>query len=55
MACMRLIIRDARARKMAVRLQVLKINTRGISFYQRLGFEIVDEDDTHFQMVKSPG
>ena len=45
------IVADARARKMAVRLQVLKINTRGISFYQRLGFEIVDEDDTHVQMV----
>ena len=50
-ACMSHIVADARARKMAVRIQVLKINTRGISFYQRLGFEIVDEDDTHVQMV----
>ena len=51
-ACMRLILSDARAQKKAVRLQVLKINTRGIAFYERLGFKIVDEDDTHVQMVK---
>lgn len=53
-ACMRLIVSDARAQKKAVRLQVLKINTRGIAFYERLGFKVVDEDDTHVQMVKSP-
>ena len=49
-ACMRLILSDARAQKKAVRLQVLKINTRGIAFYRKLGFKIVDEDDTHVQM-----
>ncbi|MCY3765417.1 MAG: N-acetyltransferase [Gemmatimonadetes bacterium] len=49
-ACMRLIVSDARAQKKVVRLQVLKINTRAIAFYDRLGFSIVDEDDTHVQM-----
>ena len=49
-ACMNRIVADARAQKKAVTLQVLKINTRGIAFYQRLGFKIVGEDDTHVQM-----
>lgn len=50
-ACMRLIVLDARAQKKPVRLQVLKINTRAVVFYRRMGFEIVDEDETHVQMV----
>lgn len=53
-ACMRLIVLDAGVQKKAVRLQVLKINTRAIAFYERLGFKIVDEDDTHVQLVKFP-
>ncbi len=52
-ACMRLIVSDAGAQKNSVRLQVLKINTRATAFYEGLGFKIVDEDDTHVQMVKS--
>ena len=50
-ACMRLIVSDASAQEKSVRLQVLKINTRAIAFYERLGFKIVDEDDSHVQMV----
>ena len=49
-ACVNRIVADARAQKKPVTLQVLKINTRGIAFYQRLGFKIVGEDDTHVQM-----
>ncbi|MDE2886964.1 MAG: N-acetyltransferase [Gemmatimonadota bacterium] len=49
-ACMRLIVSDASAQEKSVRLQVLKINTRAIAFYRRLGFSIVDEDNTHVQM-----
>ena len=49
-ACMRVIVADAKAQERSVRLQVLKINTRAIAFYERLGFNIVDEDDTHVQM-----
>lgn len=50
-SCMNRIVADARAQKKPVTLQVLKINTRGISFYRRLGFKIVCEDETHVQLV----
>ena len=53
-ACMTRIIEDACTEEKAVTLQVLKINTRGIAFYQRLGFEIADENSTHVQMVRLP-
>ena len=53
-ACMTRIIEDADAEEKAVTLRVLKINTRGIVFYQRLGFAIADEDSTHVQMVRLP-
>lgn len=53
-ACMTRILTDADATGKAVKLQVLKINTRGIAFYQRLGFSIVDENSTHVQMKKLP-
>ena len=53
-ACMTSILADADIAGKAVNLQVLKINTRGIAFYQRLGFSIVDEDSTHVQMKKLP-
>ncbi len=53
-ACVTRIIDDAGAEEKAVTLQVLKINPRGIAFYQRLGFKIADEDSTHVQMVRLP-
>ena len=52
-ACMNRTVADAHAQGKDVTLHVLKINTRATAFYLRLGFEIVDEDDTHVQMVKS--
>ena len=51
-ACMRRIINNANLEKKPVTLQVLKINTRATAFYQRLGFTIVDENSTHFQMKR---
>ena len=51
-ACMRRIIDDANREQKPVTLQVLKINTRATAFYQRLGFTIVDENATHFQMKR---
>ena len=51
-ACMKRIINDANLEQKPVTLQVLKINTRATAFYQRLGFTIVDENSTHFQMKK---
>lgn len=53
-ACMNRIIDDANLEQKSVVLQVLKVNTRGITFYQRLGFTIVGESTTHFQMEKLP-
>ncbi len=53
-ACMTSILADAHVAGKAVNLQVLKINIRGIAFYQRLGFSIIDEDSTHVQMKKLP-
>lgn len=51
-ACMKRIIDDANREQKPVTLQVLKINTRATAFYQRLGFTIVDENATHFQMKR---
>lgn len=53
-ACLRGIIDDASLEQKPVTLQVLKINTRATAFYQRLGFAIVDENSTHFQMKRLP-
>ena len=53
-ACMTFILDDASLEGKSVALQVLKVNTRGIAFYQRLGFIIVGESSTHFQMERSP-
>ena len=51
-ACMTRIFDDANLEGKPIALQVLKVNTRGIAFYQRLGFTIVGESSTHFQMEK---
>ena len=53
-ACMTRIVSDANLEQKSVSLKVLKVNTRGIAFYQRLGFTIVNEDSISFQMEKSP-
>ena len=51
-ACMTRIIGDANLEQKSVILKVLKINTRGIALYQRLGFTIVGESSEYFQMEK---
>ena len=51
-ACMKRIINDANMADKRVNLQVLKINTRAITFYQRLGFVIVNDNSVHLQMEK---
>lgn len=53
-ACMTRIVKDANLAQKPVMLQVLKINTRAIAFYQSLGFAIADEDSSHVQMEKLP-
>ena len=53
-ACLTRIIDDANLEQRFVVLQVLKVNTRGIDLYQRLGFTIIGEDSIYFQMEKLP-
>ena len=53
-ACMTRIVNEANLAQKPVMLQVLKINTRAIAFYQRLGFVIAEEDSRHVQMEKLP-
>ena len=53
-ACMIRIIDNADLEQKPVTLQVLKVNTSGIAFYQGLGFTIVDESATHVQMERLP-
>ncbi len=53
-ACMTRIVNAANLAQKPMMLQVLKINTRAIAFYQRLGFTIADDDSTHVQMEKLP-
>ena len=40
---------------LAIRLRVLKVNTRAVAFYKRLNFEITDETDTHLLMQHESG
>jgi ribosomal protein S18 acetylase RimI-like enzyme len=51
-ACMMRIIEDATALKLPVRLQVLKVNSRAVKFYQRMGFKIIGESETHVLMER---
>lgn len=53
-ACMTRIVDEANLTQKPVMLQALKINTRAIAFYQRLGFTIADDDARHVQMEKLP-
>lgn len=47
----RFVIERANARDLPVRLQVLRSNPAR-RFYERLGFRVVGETPTHFQMVR---
>ena len=38
-----------------VRLQVMKVNPRAVAFYERLGFTVTGDTDTHFRMQAGPG
>ena len=45
--CMMVVMDEARAQGMPVRLRVLKVNPRARAFYERLGFTRTGETDTH--------
>lgn len=51
-ACMMRVIEDAETLKIPVRLRVLKVNSRAIVFYERLGFKSIGEIDTHIMMER---
>lgn len=51
-ACMMRIIEVAALSGLPVRLQALKVNTRAIAFFQRLGFTSTGETDTHVVMER---
>ena len=48
------IVNNANLEQKPVMLRVLKINTRAIAFYKRLGFVVADGDSMHLQMEKLP-
>ena len=53
-ACIMRIIEDAAVSKLPVRLQVLKVNKRAATFYQRMGFRSTGESNTHILMERLP-
>lgn len=48
--CMLQIIAKANSSRLPVRLQVLKVNTKAIVFYKRLGFKTSGQTETHILM-----
>ena len=53
-AILRDILGEAERRGWAVALQVFKVNGRARELYERLGFRVTAEGDTHFQMRAEP-
>ena len=51
-ACMMRVIEDATALGFPVQLRVLKVNSRAVVFYGRLGFGSIGESDTHVLMER---
>jgi len=51
--CVLMIMTEARQSQLPIRLQVLKVNCRAITFYLKLGFNIVGETDTHILMERA--
>lgn len=50
---MRRIVEEAREAGRGVCLQVLKVNERACRFYERLGFAVVRETQTHVVMERA--
>lgn len=45
------ILKDASLIPANVKLQVLKVNHKAKSFYERIGFKVYNENEQHFQMI----
>jgi GNAT superfamily N-acetyltransferase len=52
--CMKMIMEQADRLGLPVRLRILKVNPRALSFFQKLGFTRTGETDTHYLMEKTP-
>ena len=50
--CMRIVFERATRSNLPVKLRVLKVNRRAAAFYERLGFTIKGDTDTHFLMQR---
>ena len=50
--CMSMVIEQAARLALPVGLTVLKVNSRALGFYERLGFATIGDTDTHFQMQR---
>ena len=48
--CMLMVVDEGSNLGLPVRLQVLKVNPRALAFYERLGFAIKGDTDSHFLM-----
>lgn len=48
-AVMESLLAEAREQRIALRLQVMKVNPAR-NLYERLGFEVIEETSTHYQM-----
>ncbi len=48
------IIHEAAMKNLSVRFQVLKVNLRAKKFYEKLGFTLCGENQTHYQMIYNP-
>ncbi|MBT6145153.1 MAG: GNAT family N-acetyltransferase [Gemmatimonadetes bacterium] len=53
--CLRWILDRAHGLGLPVRLQCMKVNPRSVAFYERHGFRIVDEGETHYTMLSTCG
>ena len=51
--CMALIISEAESLGLPVRLRVMKVNPRAKAFYERLGFTVISEIETHCTMERA--
>ena len=51
-ACLRRLLERARERGLPLRLQSLKVNPRALAFYERHGFRLTGETDTHYMLER---
>lgn len=52
--CMSMLFEEARRLDMPIQLRVMKVNPRAGALYERLGFTVVDETETHDVMQWDP-